>query len=103
MKERRLAVLGWICFAVICAVGAAIYILLPDTLAVQISAGGQAGNTAPKLIYLIIFTSAALVVTLLNQGASKSGNTRWIAVSVILCALQLAVLIMNLTYFKGAF
>ena len=101
MKERRLAVLGWICFAVICAVGAAIYILLPDTLAVQISAGGQAGNTAPKLIYLI--TSAALVVTLLNQGASKSGNTRWIAVSVILCALQLAVLIMNLTYFKGAF
>ncbi|MEA4912714.1 MAG: hypothetical protein VB092_08925 [Oscillospiraceae bacterium] len=92
MKNKNLLI-GILLAALACALAVAGWTLLPDTLAVQITAAGQTGNTLPKFAALGLPTLLAVIFSFLY---AKNGNTKNLAVAVVGVALLVLTFVFNL-------
>ncbi len=82
----------------IIAVGAALavtgFIILPETLTVQITASGQAGNTMPKALGVLIPLAVSAVFAVLYFKRENDTKSLWI--SLLGIALYVPLFIFNL-------
>lgn len=73
-QQRKIVTVALIAIA---AAGTIVgYFVLPATIAVQITAGGQVGNTMPKLVGLAIPAVITVIGAILFYKNGAEGNTR---------------------------
>ncbi len=91
--SKTLRALPWILLAVTVIAAVAGYFLLPDTLTVQITADGSAGNRLPKLPALLIPVALAVLGAVWSR---DQGNGKALAVSVVALVMLALTFVFNL-------
>ena len=92
MKLDRLTIIALVCAAFTIIVNTAAYFFLPDSIVTQITI--SEGRHSSTLLYLIgasLFTVTAAVMAIYSNNKKK-----WMAVTIVLTLINIAVLLSNL-------
>lgn len=93
MSKRKLIAL--VLFLVILGLSVAAYILLPETLVVQIGLNGKASNTLPKLIGLLIPFGIGMVGSISYLHGNPDNQKKGLLFALLGIAFFILTFIMN--------
>ena len=96
MKLRREKLIGTAIIAAAVILAAAGYLILPDTLVVQISADGQPSNTLPKLPALLIPFAISTGFSLMYMNGEADRRVRNLIVAVLGLGIAVVMFVFNL-------
>lgn len=96
MRGKIETIIGILIIAAAAALAVAGFILLPATLAVQVNLSGEATNTMPKALGLLLpFALSAIFGVLYMKGAGQT-KTRNLVVAIVGLAVMVVTFIFNL-------
>ena len=75
--------------------GVLCFFLLPDVVAVQIGADGQASNTMPKVLAIVIFLGVSVLGCVMNLTGKEENRKKGYVLSVLGIALMVLTLFFN--------
>lgn len=75
--------------------GVLCFFLLPDVVAVQIGADGQASNTMPKALAIVIFLGVSVLGSVMNLTGKEENRKKGYVLSVLGIALMVLTLFFN--------
>ena len=92
-KTRRIVGVSIIACAVLLAVVG--YFTLPDTLVVQLAAGGTPANTLPKIPALLIPLAVSCIFAVLFMTCAAQARLKYLLVSLLGFAIDAVTFIVN--------
>ena len=92
MKTKWISIMLLVIAAI---VGIVCWLVLPETVTVQIGTDGQASNTLPKLPAVLIMLGISVAGTVMNLRGKTEKKTRGFVLTIAGIAAMLATLLMN--------
>ena len=96
MNIRKETIIGILMIAVTAALGIAGFLLLPATLTVQVNLSGEATNTMPKALGLLIPVALSAVFSVLYMKGGAETRMRNLVVAIVGLAVMVVTFIFNL-------
>lgn len=85
-----------ICISISVILGILCWLLLPDTVVVQINTQGQPSNTLPKFVSILIGLAITFAGSLMHLKCSTENRVKSVILSVAGIIILLATLLFNL-------
>ena len=96
MRVKIETIIGILIIAAAAALAVAGFILLPATLTVQVNFSGEATNTMPKALGLLIPFAISAVFSVLYMKGGKETRMRNLVVAIVGLAVMVVTFIFNL-------
>ena len=96
MNIRKETIIGILIIVAAAALGIAGFLLLPATLTVQVNLSGEATNTMPKALGLLIPFALSAVFSVLYMKGGAETRIRNLVVAIVGLAVMVVTFIFNL-------
>lgn len=75
------------------------FVLLPDSVVIQIGADGQPSNTLPKILAILIPLGITVAGSLLHYGSNDTSDKKGLLMAIVGIVIFVFSLVANLVFF----
>lgn len=93
--------LCWLLAGITALLNVIMFFALPERVAIQVTSGGGIGNTAPTWLYLVVSAAIELLLGYMVFKSSGTERQRFTLTEVLVFAVNIVVIVLNLTVFAG--